>query len=40
MMKPLMEPNLLPIENPGLCIVQEGGNDDGPVHLELSGEAE
>ena len=40
LMKPLMEPNLLPIENPGLCIVQEGRNDDGPVHLDLFGEAE
>ena len=29
-----------PIENPGLCTVQEGGNDDGPVYLALCGEAE
>ena len=40
LVKPLQQPDLLPIENPGLCSVQEGGNDDGPVYLELRGEAE
>ena len=40
LVKPLQWPDLLPIENPGLCTVQEGGNDDGPVCLELRGEAE
>ena len=29
-----------PIENPGLCTVQEVGNDDGPVYLELRRGAE
>ena len=40
LVKPLQKPDLLPIENPGLCTVQEGGNDDGPVYLDLCGEAE
>ena len=40
LVKPLQWPDLLPIENPGLCAVQEGGNVDGPVYLELRGEAE
>ena len=40
MVKPLHQPDLLPIENPGLCTVQEGGNDNGPVYLDLCGEAE
>ena len=33
LVKSLQEPDLLPIRNPGLCIIQEGGNDDGPVYL-------
>ena len=40
LVKPLQQPDLLPIENPGLCSVQEGGNDDGSVCLDLCGEAE
>ena len=36
-MKPLQLPDLLPIENPGLCTVQESGNDDGLVCLDLCG---
>ena len=28
------------LESPGLYTVQEGGNDDGPVYLDLCGEAE
>ena len=40
LMKPLKSPDLLPTENPGLCTQQEGGNDDGPVYLDLCGEAE
>ena len=40
LVKPLQQPDLLPIKNPGLCTVQEGGNDDGPVYLDLCGEAE
>ena len=40
LVKPLQKPDLLPIENPGLCTVQEGGNDDEPVYLDLCGEAE
>ena len=40
LVKPLQQPDLLPIRNPGLCTVQEGGNDDGSVYLDLSGEAE
>ena len=31
---------VLPIENPGLCTVQEGGNDDGRLYLDLCGTAE
>ena len=30
---------MLTIENPGLGTVQEGGNDDGSVYLDLCGEA-
>ena len=30
----------LPIEKPGVCTVQEGGNDDSPAYLELREEAE
>ena len=26
--------------NPGLCTIQDSGNDDGPVYLDLCGEAE
>ena len=33
-------PDLLPIEGAGLYAVQEGGNDDGSVFLDLRGEAE
>ena len=40
LVKPPQQPDLLLIENPGLCTVQESGNDDGPVYLELRGEAE
>ena len=40
LVKPLQWPDLLPIENTGLCTVQEGGNDDCPVYLDLCGEAE
>ena len=40
LVKPLQKPDLLLIENPGLCTVQEGGNDDGPVFLDLCGKAE
>ena len=40
LVKPLQYPDLLPIENQGLCTVQEVGNDDGPVYLDLCGEAE
>ena len=40
LVKPLQWTGLLSIENPGLCTVQEGGNDDGPLYLELRGEAE
>ena len=38
--KPLQQSDLLPIENPGLCTTQEGGNDNGPVYLDLGGETE
>ena len=31
---------MLPTENPGLCTVLEGGNDDGPAYLDLCGETE
>ena len=40
LVKLLQYPYLLLIENPGLCTVQEGGNDDGPVYLNLYGKAE
>ena len=40
LVKPRQKPDLLLIENPGLCTVQEGGNDDGPVYLDLRREAE
>ena len=33
LVKPVQWPDLLPIENPGLCTGQEDGNDDGPVFL-------
>ena len=39
-MKPLKQPDMLPTENQGLCTVQEDGNDDGYVHLDLCIEAE
>ena len=39
LMKLLQWPNKLSIGNPCLCTMQEGGNNDGPVHLELRGEA-
>ena len=38
--KPLQWPDPLPLENPGVCTVQEGGNDDGFVYLDLCGEVE
>ena len=38
--KPLKYPDLLPVENPDLCTVQEDGNDDDYVYLDLSTEAE
>ena len=28
------------MENPGLCTIQESGNDEGPVYLELRVEVE
>ena len=28
LVKPLQYPGLFPIQNPGICTVQEGGNDD------------
>ena len=31
---------MLLVENPGFCTVQEGGNDDGSVYLDLCGELE
>ena len=40
LVKPPQQPDLLPIRNIGLCTVQEDGNDDSPVYLDLSGEAE
>ena len=40
LVKSLQEPDLPPIENPGLCTAQGGGNDNGPVYLGLRGEAE
>ena len=40
LVQPLQQPDLLPIENPGLCTVQEGGNEDGLVYLYFCGEAE
>ena len=40
LVKPLQQPDLLPMENLGLCILQEGGNNNGPVYLDLCGEAE
>ena len=40
LVKPLWYPDLLPIENLGLCTVQAGGNDDSLVYLDLCGEAE
>ena len=39
-MKLLQKPDLLPIENPGLCTVHESRIDDEPVYLHLCGEAE
>ena len=39
-MKQLKDPNLLPIENPGVCIVQVDGNDNGSLYLDLCGETE
>ena len=40
LVKLLQWPDLLLIEKPGFCTIQEGGNDDSPVYLELHGEAE
>ena len=40
LMKLLKQPDLLLLENPGLCIVQEGRNDDGSVYLDLCGQEE
>ena len=40
LVEPLKQPDLLPIENPGLCTVQEKWNDDCSVYLDLCGEAE
>ena len=40
LVKPLQKPDLLLIENPGLCTVQEDGNVDGLVFMDLCGEAE
>ena len=40
LVKPLQWPDLLPIENPGLCTVQEEGNDNGILYLDLRGKAD
>ena len=40
LVKPLLWPDLLPVEKSGLCTIQEGGNDDGSVYLDLHGEVE
>ena len=40
LVKPLQYPELLLVENPGLCTVQEDGNGDGPVYQDLCREAE
>ena len=40
LVKPFKYPDLLPIENPGLCTLREGGNNDDPVYQELHGEME
>ena len=39
LVKPFKQPDLLLIQNQGLCTVQEGGNDDSPVYLDLCREA-
>ena len=40
LVKPLQWPDLLPLENPGICTIQKGENDDGPVYLDLCREEE
>ena len=40
LVEPLQQPDLLPMENLGLCTVQEGRNDDGRVYLDFCGKAE
>ena len=40
LLKSLKWPDLLPAEDRGLSTLQECGNDDGPIYLELCGEAE
>ena len=40
LLKSLKWPDLLPAEDPGLCTLQECGNDDGSVYPNLRGEAE
>ena len=38
--KTLKQPELPLVENPGLCTIQEGGNSDISVYLDLHLEAE
>ena len=40
LVKLLEKSDLLSVENPGLCTIQEGGNDDGSAYLDLCGKAE
>ena len=40
LVKPLIKPDLLPVENPDLYTAQEDGKDDGSVYQDLRGEAE
>ena len=40
LLKSLKWPDLLPAEDRGLSTLQECGNDDGSVYLNLRGEAE
>ena len=38
--KLLEKPDLRPVQNPGLCTIQEGGNNNGSVYLDLCREVE
>ena len=40
LVKLLKQPDLLLVENPGLCTLQKGGNDGGSVYLNLCEELE